>query len=88
MKHDKFLTLEEQRGAVEFELTEPMQVSDRTEPLTSIRVVAPSSKQIDDAAGNIGQLCGQSVQGIKPSDLKLHGRDYIRLQTLIRHFLR
>ena len=87
-KHDKFLTLQEQLNPVELELTEPMQVSDRTEKLTTIKVVAPSSKQINDAEGNIGVICGQCVQGIKSSDLNLHGRDYIRLQTLIRHFLR
>ena len=87
-KVDKFLTLQEQLHPVELELLKPMEVSDRTEPMTTIRVVAPTSKQISDAEGNIGLLSAQCVQGIKPNDLDLHGRDYIRLHTLIRHFLR
>lgn len=82
-----FLTLQERLKPIELELLQPMQVSDRTEPLTSLKIKAPSSKQIDETEGNLHGLCSKCVQGIKPKDLDLHGYDYIRLQNLLRHFL-
>ena len=85
----QFLELEEQRGIVELELTEPVELSDKAEPADTVQIKAPSTKQINQADGDILALLGACVLGINPKDIEnLHGRDYMRLQRITSHFLR
>lgn len=89
----QFLTLDEQRGVIELELTVPLKLSDRDETLTHLKVTYPSGPDIDAIArgsGNDNKLVAKCVQGVNPKDLENlpHGRDNMRLKRLIRHFLR
>ena len=87
-KMGRFLSIEEQIGVVVLELTKPTKVSDREELITEVEIVAPDGDAIDNAKGKVRSLIGKCVMGINPRDLgKLPGRDYLRIQNLIRHFL-
>lgn len=84
----KLLTIEEQMGVVELELSEPLKLSDREEPVTSLQVKGPSAQDIKTTKGTVAKLIGRCVMGIVPRDLdNLNGRDYLRIQGLLRHFL-
>lgn len=84
----RFLSLDEQLGTIELELSRPLKLSDREEDLTNLQIKAPSADDIDKTQGNVRQLIGKCTTGINPKDIgKLEGRDYLRLQKLIRHFL-
>ena len=87
VKRGKMLTLEEQLGVIEFELSKPMKLSDQEESVTSIKLKAPSMDDIDSSKNRPRAILQKCVIGINPRDLKLEGRDYLRLQRLLRHFL-
>ena len=87
------LTVEEQMGTVQLNLSKPLERSDN-EPIDNLLIFAPTTKQVlsyQAAKGNevrreinfIGSCC----QGINPQDLEnLHPRDYLRLQRVVGHF--
>ena len=89
-----FLTLEDQRGAIQLNLTEPLALSDQDAAL-HLLVKAPRTRDIQkmqSAQGNINQneieFLGACCLGIKPKDLEdMHGRDYARLSRLTRNFI-
>ena len=86
-KRGKMLTLDEQLGIVEFELSTPLQLSDRDEKIATIKVKGPS-KSVMDTSNLASKIVEKCVLGINPRDLKnITGRDYLRLQKLLRHFL-
>ena len=88
------LTLEEQRGVVEMELTVPLELSD-AEPIESLKVRSPNMKQIQAFNGNAGSEAKREINfyggccvGIKPQDVEnLHGRDWTRLTRLVTNFI-
>ena len=84
----RFLSIEEQKGVVELELTMPLVVDYQEADITHLNVKAPSMDDISKTNGNVRQLIGKCIVGVSPRDVVgLHGRDYVRLQSLIRHFL-
>ena len=89
-----FLTLEDQRGVIQLDLTEALALSDQ-DPTPHLLVKAPRTRDIQkmqSERGNIDQkeieFLGACCIGIKPKDLEnMHGRDYARLSRLTRNFI-
>ena len=89
-----FLSLEDQRGHIQLDLTAPLTLSDQasTEHLT---VRAPNTRQIQEFQGTRGSDAQRAVAffggcclGIKPTDIdNLHGRDWTRLTRLVTNFI-
>ena len=89
-----YLSLEEKLGIVEIELSKPFAVSDTAEPASSIMVQAPSNAAMKKGKGNLYTIMERCVVGWTPSDItkffnseNTHGRDNLRVQKIIRHFL-
>ena len=89
-----FLTLEDQRGVIQLDLTEPLVLSDQ-DPTPHLLVKAPRYRHIQKmqaAKGNLDEneieFLGACCIGIKPKDLgDMHGRDGARLSRLTRNFI-
>ena len=88
-----FLSLEDQRGHIQLDLTAPLTLSDQasTEHLT---VRAPTTRQVQEFSGTRGTDAQRAIAffggcclAIKPADIEnLHGRDWGRLTRLVTHF--
>ena len=89
-----FLTRDEQRGIIQLDLIEPLELSDQ-EPVKHLTVRAPRARDIKKYNSNAGSeeqrerhFFGSCVEGIMPTDLdNLHGADYNRLGKLITNFI-
>ena len=94
-----FLSLDEQRGIIQLDLTVPLELSDR-EPVEHLQVKAPNTRQIQAfQAGNDNEPPATAIKreidfyggccvGIVPSDVEnLHGRDWSRLSRLVTNFI-
>ena len=87
-----YLSLDDKLGIIELEISRTFTPSDTAEPVTSLKIQAPSTADLKQANGNVYILKEKCIVGWTPSDIKkflaeAHGRDGIRLQKLIRHFL-
>ena len=89
-----FLTLEDQRGAIQLNLTEPLALSDQ-DAAPHLLVKAPRYRHIQKMQSDKGSIEQREIEflgacclGIKPKDLEdLHGRDGARLSRLTRNFI-
>ncbi len=89
-----FLSLEDQRGRIQLDLTTPLTLSDQN-PVESLTVRAPTMRQIQEFQGTRGSdaqraeaFFGGCCVGIKPADIQnLHGRDWTRLTRLVTNFI-
>lgn len=90
----KFFSLDDQRGVIQLDLLQPLELSDR-EAVDHLLVKAPNTKQIQafqSTAGSEAQrelnFFGGCCQGIKPEDISnLHGYDFNRLTRLVTNFI-
>lgn len=90
----KFLSLDDQRGVLQLNLLQPLELSDG-EPVEHLLVTAPNTKQIQafqSTAGSEAQrelnFFGGCCQGIKPDDISnLHGYDFNRLARVVTNFI-
>ena len=89
-----FLSLEDQRGVIQLELTEELKLSDQ-DPTPHLLVKAPRYRDIQKMQSEKGNLDQKEIEflgaccvGIKPKDLEdMHGRDGARLSRLTRNFI-
>lgn len=92
-KKGNLLTVEEQRGTIQMDLTTPLELTDG-EPVDHLLVRAPRQKQVQafqsergDPAKREVQFFGGCCLGIKPDDVEnLHSRDWSRLGRLVSFF--
>ena len=94
------LSVDDQKGEIEMELTVPLQLTNIENPIDSLTVRAPTTKEVRAfQAGGENQapsiidkkeleLFGGCCIGIKPEDVEnLHARDWSRLSKLVTSFL-
>ena len=90
----RFLSLEDQRGVIQLNLLEPLELSDK-EPVNHLLVKAPRMRELQKFQSNSGseakrevEFFGGCCQGINPSDVEnLHGYDWNRLSRLVANFI-
>ena len=90
----RFLTLEEQRGVIQLNLLEPLELSDK-EPVNHLLVKAPRMRELQKFQSNTGtdakreiDFFGGCCVGIKPQDVEnLHAADWNRLSRLVANFI-
>ena len=93
-KKGKFLSIEDQRGTIQLDLTDPLERSDG-EAVDHLLVRAPRQKQVqayqsgtENNPKQETQFYGGCCQGIKPDDVaNLHSRDWTRLTRLVTSFI-
>ena len=88
-----YLSFEEKLGIISVGISRPFEVSDATESVTTVLVQAPSSDDIKVTKGVVYPLLERCIVGWTKTDIKkflkvAHGRDSLRLQRLMRHFLK
>ena len=90
----EFLSLDDQRGHIQLDLTTPLQLSDQSD-VNHLIVRPPTARMINEFQSNRGSDAQRSVAffggcclGIKPADVdNMNGRDWNRLARLVTHFI-
>ena len=89
-----FLSLEDQRGNIQLDLTAPLTLSDQASA-EHLLVRAPTTRQIQEFQGTRGTDAQRAIAffggccvAIKPTDIEnLHGRDWTRLTRVVTNFI-
>ena len=89
-----FLSLEDQRGHIQLDLTAPLTLSDQASA-EHLLVRAPTTRQIQEFQGTRGTDAQRAIAffggcclAIKPTDIEnLHGRDWTRLTRVVTNFI-